>query len=140
MKKRLLSSLLHILVFVSIEIAFVFLVLHEFPEISFFEELWIIHLAYWLFIFVAWYLRDIFKNYKTKFLATYLPVLFHVLGHLYIWHETIDLIDKSHSHNDLWLIVSTIVLWIFIFIWEYLLHTRYHCETHHDKVHKHCRD
>lgn len=140
MKKRLLNSLLHILLFICIEVAFVFIVLHEFPEVSFFEELWIIHLIYWLLIFIAWYLRDIFKSYKTKFVATYLPLLFHVFWHFYVWHETIYLIDKHNNHSDIWLIVSTIILWIFIFIWEYLLHNKYHCESHHDKVHKHCKD
>ncbi|MBW7954874.1 hypothetical protein H3C61_03610 [Candidatus Gracilibacteria bacterium] len=139
MKKRLLSSFLHIILFILIEIAFVFLVLHELPTINLLEEIGIIHLVYFLFLFIAGYLRDLLKGYKTRFLATYLPVLFHVLAHIYIGHETIDLIDNN-NHGDLWLIISTIVLGVFIFIGEYLLHTRYHCETHHNKVHKHCKD
>jgi hypothetical protein len=53
MKQRLLSSFLHIFIFVLIEIAFVFMILHEFPEIGFFEELGIIHLSYWVLIFIA---------------------------------------------------------------------------------------
>lgn len=138
MKQRLLSSFLHILVFVVIEIAFVFIILHEFPEISFFEELWFIHLSYWVMIFLAWYLRESLKWYKIRFLATYLPVLFHVFWHLYIWHETVELI-WAHSHgSEFWLIISTVVLWIFIFLGEYLLHKKYHCDSHHESLHKHC--
>lgn len=143
MKKRLLSSLLHIWVFVLIEIAFVFVVLHEFPEVSFFEELGMVHLIYWIMIFIAWFVRENLRSYKTKFIATYLPVVFHILGHVYIWHETMELVEEHahHAHGSpFWLIVSTIILWIFIFAGEYLLHKRYHCESHHHKAHKHCKE
>lgn len=140
MKKKLLSSFLHVIVFVIVEILFVFIILHEFPEVNFFEYLWIIHLLYWLSIFVAWYIRELVNSYKIKFLATYLPVVFHIIGHLYIWEKTIQNI-KNHSHfNEFWLIISTICLWIFIFIWEYLLHKKYHCEHCHSEVHKHCKE
>lgn len=140
MKKKLLSSFLHILLFVVIEVCFVFVILHEFPEISFFEELWIIHLSYWILIFIAWYVRESIDNYKVRFLSTFLPVVFHIVWHLYIWEETIHNIEEQAHASDFWLIVSTIILWIFIFLWEYLLHKRYHCESHHHKVHKHCKE
>lgn len=92
-------------------------------------------------IFVAGYIRESLKSYKTKFIATYFPVIFHVLGHLYIWHETVEIVGKhSHGHGEVWLLISTVILWIFIFIWEYLLHKRYHCESHHAKAHKHCKE
>lgn len=140
MKKRLISSLLHILLFVLVEIAFVFIILREFPEISFFEELWIIHLSYWFLIFVAWYLRESINNYKARFLATYVPVVFHIIWHIYLWEEALHQVE-SHAHtSEFWLVVSTIILWIFIFAWEYLLHKRYHCESHHAKAHKHCKE
>jgi len=89
MKKKLLSSFLHIIAFVIAEILFVFIILHEFPEVNFFEYLWIIHLLYWFSIFVAWYIRELVNNYKIKFLASYSPVVFHIMGHLYIWEKTI---------------------------------------------------
>lgn len=140
MKQKLISSFLHILLFVVIEVSFIFIILHEFPEISFFEDLWIIHLSYWIFIFIAWYIRESINNYKVRFLATYSPVVFHIVWHLYLWEETINHIEV-HSHTtEFWLIISTIVLWIFIFVWEYLLHKRYHCESHHAKAHKHCKE
>lgn len=141
-KNRLLSSFLHILLFVIVEIIFVFLILREFPEISFFEDLWIIHLLYWISIFVAWFARESIKSYQVRFLFTYIPVVFHIAWHLYIWEQTIELIE-NHWHEDtsiFWLIISTISVWILIFIWEYLLHKKYHCDFHHDKVHKHCKE
>lgn len=140
MRQKLISSFLHILVFVIIEISFVFVILHEFPEVSFFEDLWIIHLSYWLFIFIAWYIRESINNYKVRFFATYSPVVFHIVWHLYLWEETIKHIEVQSHTTEIWLVISTIVLWIFIFIWEYLLHKRYHCEHHHAKTHKHCKE
>ncbi len=141
-KNRIISSLLHVLLFVIVEILFVFLILNEFPEVSFFEELWVIHLIYWISIFVAWFLREHIKSYIVKFYMTYIPVVFHIAGHLYIWEKTIEQIEnQTRIHtSDFWLIISTICLWIFIFIWEYLLHKKYHCEHSHAKVHKHCKE
>lgn len=139
MKKRLLSSFLHILLFVLIETAFVVIILHEFPSVSFFEDLGIIHLLYWIALFIAWFVRESLKNFQVKFLATYLPIVLHVVGHFYIWHETLSLVH-SEEHSGIWLLISTVVLGILIFLWEYLLHNKYHCETHHERVHKHCHD
>lgn len=141
-KNRLLSSFLHILLFVIVEIIFVFLVLREFPEVSFFEDLWIIHLLYWISIFVAWFARESIESYQVKFLFTYIPVVFHIVWHLYIWEQTIELIEnhwQEHS-SAFWLIIATICTWIIIFMWEYLLHRKYHCEHNHEKVHKHCKE
>lgn len=140
MKKKLLSSFLHILLFVVIEVLFVFIVLHEFPEVSFFEDLWIIHIIYWISIFVAWYIRENIHKFQIRFLATYIPVVFHIIWHLYIWEETIKHIEVNSYSSEFWIIISTVILWIFIFIWEYLLHTKYHCEHHHWKAHKHCKN
>lgn len=140
MKKRLFSSLLHILIFVIIEIAFIMIILHEFPAVSFFEKIWIIHLFYWIAIFVAGYIRESMRSFQTRFLATYLPILIHVLGHLYIGHETLEIATQHTEHSNIWILVSTFVLWIFIFVGEYLLHNKYHCETHHESVHKSCKE
>lgn len=139
-KKSIISSLLHLLLFVIVEIFFVFIILKEFPEVSFFEDLWIIHFIYWISIFVAWYVRENIKSYQVKFLFSYIPVVFHIVWHLYLWEITLEQIDQHSHSSDFWLIVSTICLWIFIFVWEYLLHRKYHCEHNHDKVHKHCKD
>lgn len=141
-KNRIISSLLHILLFVVVEIIFVFLILHEFPEISFFEDLWIVHLLYWISIFIAWFLRENIKSYITKFFLTYIPVVFHIWWHLYLWEVTLEHIEHHwHEHwSDIWLIIWTICAWILIFIWEYLLHKKYHCEHNHAKVHKHCKE
>lgn len=140
MKKNILSSLIHLWVFVVIEVLFVFLVLHEFPEISLIESIGIVHLIYWISIFIAWFLRARFKKYIFKFLATFLPVLFHVLWHIYIGHNTLEH-AATHSHGSpIWLIISTLTLWVFILIWEYLIHQKYHCDVHHESVHKDCKE
>lgn len=141
-KKSIVSLFLHLLLFVVVEIIFVFLILREFPEVSFFEDLWIIHLAYWISIFVAWFTREHINSYQVKFLFTYTPVVFHIFWHLYIWEKTIWFIENNwHTpSSNFWLIISTISVWILIFIWEYLLHKKYHCDHHHDKVHKHCKE
>lgn len=138
MKKKIISSILHVLLFVLIEILFVFLILHEFPKISFFEKIWIIHIIYWICVFIAWYVRENIEKYQVKFIATFIPVLIHIIWHLYIWEETINQVNPHSEHSALWLIISTISLWIFIFIWEFLLHRKYHCEHAHQKVHKNC--
>jgi hypothetical protein len=139
-KNRIISSFLHILLFVVVEILFVFLILKEFPEVSFFEDLWIIHLAYWISIFVAWFTREHIKSYQVKFLFSYIPVVFHIVWHIYIWEITLEQIESHSISSDFWLIISTICAWVIIFIWEYLLHRKYHCEHNHDKVHKHCKE
>ncbi|GEM_PF-1608739 len=81
-KIRTISS--HILLFVLIEILFVFAVLHEFPEVSLFEKLGIVHISYWIILIGAGFWRERLQKYWQKFLATYLPVVYHMLGHIYI--------------------------------------------------------
>lgn len=89
---------------------------------------------------MAWYVRENVKSYQIKFLFSYIPVVFHIAWHLYLWEITLEQIDKHNHTSDFWLIVSTICLWIFIFVWEYLLHKKYHCEHNHEEVHKQCKE
>lgn len=142
MRKTILSSFYHILLFVFIEILFVFIILHEFPEVSFFETLWIIHALYWILVFVAWILREKAKKYWQKFLATYLPIVYHIAWHIYITLFTVEYVQEhaEHNHEIFWIVLWTVILWIFIFVWEYLLHKRYHCDHFHQKAHKHCKE
>lgn len=140
-KKKIWTILSHILVFIAIEILFVFAVLHEFPEIWLFEALGIIHISYWILLIIAGFIREKCKKYRQKFLATYIPVLYHMIGHIYIGYATIESVERNthwQEHSLLWLIIATISLWIIIFIWELLLHHKTHCDSHHQSVHKHC--
>lgn len=84
MKAKIRTISLHILLFVLIEILFVFAVLHEFPEVSLFEKLGIVHISYWIILIGAGFWREKLQKYWQKFLATYLPVVYHMLGHIYI--------------------------------------------------------
>ena len=140
MKKKILTILRHILVFVGIEILFVFAVLHEFPEVGLFEVLGIIHISYWVLLIIAGIIREKLAHYWQKFLATYIPVVYHVLGHIYIGYVTIESVEShGHEHTLMWLIIATISLGILIFVGEWLLHRTSHCSHHHQSVHQHCK-
>jgi len=110
-KIRTISS--HILVFVLIEILFVLAVLHEFPEVGLFEKIGIVHISYWILVIGAGFWREKLHKYWQKFLATYLPVVYHMAGHIYVGYATIESVE-AHSHGSehslLWIILATISL------------------------------
>lgn len=143
MNKKFISSAYHLLVFVLIEILFVFIVLHEFPKFHLYEKIGIIHLIYWVILIPAGYAREKAKKVWQKFLATYIPVVYHIAGHIYIGFAIIKTAgenDYERQHSLAWLIVATLALGVLIFLGEWLLHKKIHCDTHHWKVHKHCKN
>lgn len=141
MKKKILSIASHLGMFIVIEILFVFAILHEFPHISLMEKVWIVHVSYWVLLIIAWIIRESLKKFWQKFLATYIPVVFHIGGHIYIWMITIETINEhKDAHSTMWMIIATISLWVIIFVWERLLHRNTHCSSHHASTHKHCKD
>ncbi len=143
MSKKIVSFVSHLAVFIIIEMLFVFVILHEFPEISLFETIGIVHITYWILLIIAGVMREKLKSYWQKFLATYIPVLFHIGWHIYVGMVTLESIEEHHhweEHNMVWMIVATLALWILIFVWEWLLHKKYHCDTCHWEVHKHCKE
>jgi hypothetical protein len=142
MKKKLFSLISHLLVFIAIEILFVLAVLHEFPEIGLFEKIGIVHTSYWGLLIIAGLRREKLHKYRQKFLATYIPVVYHIAGHIYVGMITVETMDE-HAHDEhstIWMIIATIVLGIFIFVGERLLHRKYHCDTCHVEAHKHCHE
>jgi len=144
MNKKVISFISHLLVFILIEILFVFVILHEFPEISLFETIGFVHTAYWIMLIIAWFIREKLKKYRQRFLATYIPVVFHIAWHIYVWISTVESIHEHHhwhEHDTVWMIIATIALWIIIFIWEWLIHKKFHCDSHHIEFHKiHCKE
>jgi len=141
MKKKMLSIASHLGMFIVIEILFVFAILHEFPEISLMEKIGVVHVSYWILLILAWIVRESLKKFWQKFIATYFPVVFHILGHIYVWMATIESVNEHHhEQSTLWMIIATISLWIMIFVWERLLHRNTHCESHHISLHKHCKE
>lgn len=139
MSKKLLSLISHLWLFLVIEILFVFVILHEFPEISLFEKLWIVHFSYWILLIVAWFIRERIHTYRKKFLATYIPLVYHIAWHIYLWLATVETIEKHH-HDVSWMIIATIAFWFIIFFWERLLHKKTHCDSCHAETHKHCHE
>lgn len=135
-KSQFQSALLHLIIFVFIEVAFVFIVLHEFPNIAFFEWLGILHLVYWIMIIFAGFIREKLHRFYLKFLATFLPLFIHVLWHVYIGHDALE-----HGHISWWwLWWATVILGIFILVGEYILHNYMRYKRHHQKIHKECDD
>lgn len=140
-KIRTISS--HILLFVLIEILFVFVVLHEFPEVGLFEKIGVVHISYWILVIGAGFWREKLHKYWQKFLATYLPVVYHMAGHIYVGYVTIQSVEAhtpGTEHNLWWLIWATVSLWILIFVGEWLLHRKTHSDHCHQDVHAHCED
>lgn len=142
MKKKFWSLLAHVSIFVIIEILFVLLILREFPKISLLSTVWIIHLGYWFVVLIAGILREKIKPYRWKFLASYLPVLMHIIWHVYIMYLTVDTVMQDdhwrETHSLFWLIITTCALWVLIFLGERLLHRKQHCDTCHAQTHKKC--
>lgn len=83
------------------------------------------------------------KTYWQRFLATYIPVVYHLLGHIYVGYITIETMKEQshgHEHDLLWMILATISLGILIFVGEWLLHRKIHCDHCHQDAHVHCED
>lgn len=138
-KKQLMSLLSHLALFVIVEILFVFIVLQELPSVSLFSLIGIVHLMYWISLIVAGITREYCTKLRQKFLCSYGPLVFHVLWHIFVGLETLEHIAEQHDDHDhsiVWMIIATISVWIILFLWEYLLHRKTHCEVHHDEFHK----
>lgn len=143
MKKNIFT---YLLLFIVIEALLIFIVFREIPHVSLFTTMWILHILFFTSIVICWFFRLKATKIRTKFIFTYLPLIFHLINHIiisfwifYIFNDIIY--NHSHDNNEIiWMILSVIFIWIFIFIWEYLIHKKTHCETHHNKVHKKCHD
>ena len=65
-----------------------------------------------------------------------------MIGHIYIGYATIESVEEhSHAgeHSLSWMIIATISLGILIFVGEWLLHRKTHCDHHHQSAHEHCK-
>lgn len=145
MKKNLSHFWLHLLVFIGIETLFVFVLFRELPETNLITLIGLLHTSYWLILLFAWWLRERMHNVWQKALCTFLPVVYHLFTHLYAGWIAIEMQHaaqwNSHDEHELgWIIAGACFLWILIFIGEYLLHRKIHCDSHHAKTHAHCHD
>lgn len=145
-KRNLISFLSHIILFIWVEILFVFLILREIPHIEFISTIWAVHISYWLLLVIAGIFRERAKRLWAKISLSYAPVVYHVLWHIYAWIMAVEYVNEhaeEHAHDEhslLWLIIATISVWVIIVVGEWLLHRKIHCDTCHSKVHKHCKE
>lgn len=136
----------HLALFTCIEIIFVFIIFREFPQTNLLTLIGLLHTSYRWIVLLAWRLRERYAHLvRQKFLCTYLPVLYHVVIHVYVGIETVhEMSEHAGEHHDehsmTWLIVGTISAWVLIALGEYWLHRTRHCDTHHLSAHKHCHD
>lgn len=147
MNKSLKWFLSHLSLFVLIEIIFVLIIFREFPETNLLTLIGVLHTSYRGVILLAWWLREKYAHrVRQRFLCTYVPVLYHVIIHVYAGietvHEMTEHVEEHHhdEHSVTWLLVGTIAAWVLIALGEYRLHRTAHCDTHHAKLHAHCHD
>ena len=146
MNTSLKNFLSHLGLFAVIEIIFVLIIFREFPHINLLSLMGVLHASYRWMIIVAWWLREKYAHRVwQKFLCTYLPVLYHVVIHIYVGmvsvHEMTEHAGEHHDeHSMTWLIVATLGAWVLIALGEYRLHRTTHCQTHHVSAHTHCHD
>lgn len=144
--RNIKNFIYHLGIFALVEIIFVLIIFREFPETNLLTLIGVLHTSYRWVILLAWWLREKYAHrVRQKFLCTYLPVLYHVIIHIYAWVITVEEmsehIGEHHDeHSMTWLIVGTVSAWILIALWEYRLHRTRHCDTHHISAHTHCHD
>jgi len=105
MAKNRTSFLLHLLLFVAVEVIFVFILFRELPETNLLSAIGIGHISYWLIILFAGAIREHLHHVRQRFLATYLPIVYHVVVHLWIGVETIHAGEIHREGEDIWIIV-----------------------------------
>ncbi len=140
MTKNRRSFGLHLLLFVLVEVIFVFILFRELPETNLLTLIGVGHISYWLIILFAWAIREHLRHVRQRFLATYLPIVYHVVVHLRIGVETIHAWENHHKGEEIRIIIWAIIAGGLILRWEILLHRKYHCDTHHAHTHEHCEE
>ncbi len=143
-KKKIISFIAHILLFIGVEVLFVFMILREVPHIEFVSVLGCVHVIYWFVVILAGIFREKVKKLWVKVILSYFPVIFHVIGHIYVGLFTVEHVAenmKDHPEHSLtWLIITTLSAGILIAVGERLLHRKIHCDSCHSDVHKHCHE
>ena len=145
MQKAIKNFWVHLLVFIIIEVIFVLILFRELPETNLITLIGILHTSYWLILIAAGRLREKSKKVRQKALCSYLPVLYHLFIHLYAGRAALEMHheETGHTHDEhelWWMIAGALLLWILIFVGEYLLHRKMHCDSHHASAHAQCHD
>lgn len=92
-----------------IEIIFVLLLFRELPETNLITLIGILHTSYWIVLLLAGWLREYLHKVRQKFLATYLPVLYHLVTHLYAGRAAVEMhaeeVGELHTEHELpWIV------------------------------------
>lgn len=143
MQKTIKTFWIHLLFFIAIEVIFVLLLFRELPETNLITLIGVLHTSYWVILLFAWWLREKMHQVWKKALCTYLPVLYHLFIHLYAGRAALEMHHEEHAHDEhelIRMIAGAVLLGILIFVGEYLLHRKLHCDSHHISAHKHCHD
>jgi hypothetical protein len=124
---------------------FVLLLFRELPETNLITLIGLLHTSYRAVLLVAGWLRSYLHRVWQKFLATYIPILYHLFTHLYAGWMAVSMqqekVGEIHDAHELpWMIGGALLLGVLIFVGEWMLHRNMHCATHHQKAHQHCHD
>jgi len=139
--KQFFSSLLgSMIVFGLVEILFVLFIFHEIHIGDFATLSGVLHLSYWLVVLGCGWLRTRWSNVLFKAICTWFPIVYHVLLHVVMAGYLVHTHHDGHDHSLMMLIVLSIISLGLVFAWEYVIHRRWHCVTHHDHAHVHCHD
>jgi cytochrome bd-type quinol oxidase subunit 2 len=98
---------------------FVLILFREFPETNLFTIMGLLHTSYWLILILAGWMREKAKGLTQKWLATFVPVLYHLGIHIWVSYEAMhEHMDEHHhdEHSVLWLFIGAIVLGVLIYL------------------------
>lgn len=113
------NFLQHLFFFLIVEIIFVLIIFREFPPVSLLTLTGILHTSYWIVVILAGIIRERYVDRVwKKFLCTYIPLLYHVVIHLYIGLEIFhEMEEHGHAHDEhsmVWLVVGTFAAGVLI--------------------------
>jgi hypothetical protein len=112
---QLKSYTFHLLLFVAIEIIFVFVLFREIPETNIFSAIGIGHTLYRIILLIAGFVRERSKRVWQRFLATYMPVVAHLVIHFWVGVETLHAHEGEHHDETIWLLLGVIAVGVLIY-------------------------
>lgn len=101
MSRRTHTFLLHLGLFVLVELVFTVLIFRELPALSLLTSIGIVHCTYLVLVLIAGWLREETHPVWAKFLCTYVPIVIHVIGHVWVAELMVEeVIEHTHAHEE----------------------------------------
>ena len=120
--------LLHVILFVVIEILFIWFLFGEIPSVSFFTSIGIGHLLYFISLLAFGYLRLRSNNYLVRSMSFLLPIVLHAIIHVVVISDEVHDHCMHHNYDKIYLIVMAIAISCMVIIVEYIFHKKeVHC-------------